>query len=271
MFSRQGKMPRIAKKRQADEIMRASFSIPYAKWKQFQHIVRAKGNTVSATLVTLIEDYLIAQQTYLSPEDNSDNPTNVVKETAELETQFDCLKEQLNQLQGKIKELETSLDKNIEVAVATQFDNLEYKLHKLQTTVKELDRRQSKFENQANQIPSYPHSESTLIDIEAIPVKEEEINNGNNKESESSYLYTQENLFEEIFDVLDDVKYQEKSINVNVNNQGITEQALCQRFGLKPSRIVRNAKLRGLSSPEYLYQVTGWFYHNGKYYASVRE
>jgi hypothetical protein len=47
---------------------------------------------------------------------------------------------------------------------------------------------------------------------------------------------------------------------------GISEQALCDRFGLNPNNIARHAQMRGLSTSEYLHQVTGWIYENGRYY-----
>lgn len=247
-------MPRRAKKRQADEIVRASFSIPYGKWQQFQEVVRAQGSTVSATLFSLIEEYLITQRSSPSSVENS---WDRVEETEDLATEIDYLKDKFSQLQRKIKALETKLDNRIEAAVVSQLNSLDRRLSSLQTTVTELNRRQSKFENNPKQADkSYFYSEDNLIDVEAIPV-EEEINNGKNKTSKSD-------LFDDIFEVLGNFQHQETEIK----DQGITEQALCQRFGLKPSRIIRNAKLRGLSSPEYLYQVTGWFYRNGKYYSS---
>jgi hypothetical protein len=49
---------------------------------------------------------------------------------------------------------------------------------------------------------------------------------------------------------------------------GISEQVLCDRFGLNPKNIARHAQMRGLSTSEYLHQVTGWIYENGRYYAS---
>lgn len=247
-------MPRRAKKRQADEIVRASFSIPYGKWQQFQEVVRAQGSTVSATLFSLIEEYLITQR---SSPSSVENPGNKLEENEDLVTEIDYLKDKFSQLQRKIKALETNLDNRMEAAVASQLNSLDHRLSSLQTKVTELNQRQSKFENNPKQADkSYFYSEDNLIDVEAIPV-EEEIDNGKSKASESD-------LFDDIFEVLENFQYQETEIT----DQGITEQALCRRFGLKPSRIIRNAKLRGLSSPEYLYQVTGWFYHNGKYYSS---
>lgn len=247
-------MPRRAKKRQADEIVRAGFSIPYGKWQQFQEVVRAQGSTVSATLFSLIEEYLVTQQ--CSPS-SVENPGNKLEENEDLVTEIDYLKDKFSQLQRKIKALETNLDNRMEAAVASQLNSLDHRLSSLQTKVTELNQRQSKFENNPKQADkSYFYSEDNLVDVEAIPV-EEEIDNGKSKASESD-------LFDDIFEVLENFQYQETEIT----DQGITEQALCRRFGLKPSRIIRNAKLRGLSSPEYLYQVTGWFYHNGKYYSS---
>ncbi|HBE56136.1 MAG TPA: hypothetical protein DDW56_01025, partial [Cyanobacteria bacterium UBA11366] len=50
------------------------------------------------------------------------------------------------------------------------------------------------------------------------------------------------------------------------NFKGLTQKSLCEEFGINPINIVRNAKVRGLSSQEYLQQLTGWVYRKGKYY-----
>ncbi|MFW6358618.1 MAG: hypothetical protein ACOC0N_05305 [Chroococcales cyanobacterium] len=50
------------------------------------------------------------------------------------------------------------------------------------------------------------------------------------------------------------------------NGIGLTQKALCEEFGINPTSIIRNAKVRGLSSSDYLHQLTGWNYYNGKYY-----
>ncbi|HAG81807.1 MAG TPA: hypothetical protein DCL61_11720 [Cyanobacteria bacterium UBA12227] len=50
------------------------------------------------------------------------------------------------------------------------------------------------------------------------------------------------------------------------NLPGLTQKALCEEFGINPTNIIRNARVRGLSSPDYLQQLTGWVYRKGKYY-----
>ena len=87
-------MPRRAKKRQADEIVRASFSIPYGKWQQFQEVVRAQGSTVSVALFSLIEEYLITQQ---SSPSSVENYCNKLEENEDLATEIDYLKDKFSQ------------------------------------------------------------------------------------------------------------------------------------------------------------------------------
>jgi hypothetical protein len=47
---------------------------------------------------------------------------------------------------------------------------------------------------------------------------------------------------------------------------GLTLVSLCRAFGLNPNSLVSNANLRGVSLEDYLYQLTGWSYRQGRYY-----
>lgn len=46
----------------------------------------------------------------------------------------------------------------------------------------------------------------------------------------------------------------------------LSEIQLCRQFGINPHSLAHNANLRRLSIPEYLHELTGWYYHAGDYH-----
>ncbi|MEA5418855.1 hypothetical protein VB712_06415 [Spirulina sp. CCNP1310] len=46
----------------------------------------------------------------------------------------------------------------------------------------------------------------------------------------------------------------------------LSEIELCRQFGINPYSLGHNADLRRLSIPEYLHELTGWYYHAGHYH-----
>lgn len=260
-------MPRRNQNRKSDDPVWATFKIPYEKWQHFKAVAKAEGNTASATLVDLIEGYLTSESINNSKSESSaeiedhakshhDSLAEAFKQT--FLNSDDLISKIVNQ---KIAILEQSfadnLEKKLEKIVQTRLSetvsqslagldqelNQELKrfLEKVDQLEKELQSLQKQVENQKKDWKNgQAHTSSSvnssvnsykatkLIDIEAIAI---------------------ENLTQES---KDDV--------------GLTQEALCEQFGINSTKVTSNARLRNLSTPEYLYQVTGWVYRKGIYY-----
>lgn len=50
----------------------------------------------------------------------------------------------------------------------------------------------------------------------------------------------------------------------------LSEIELCRQFGINSHSLAHNADLRRLSIPEYLHELTGWYYHQGDYHPPER-
>lgn len=141
-------------------------------------------------------------------------------------------------------DFDTTLDERIEAIASVKIANLGELLNQLDHTVKYLDKRLSKLESAAHKSETENFYSANFIDVEVIAINDNFDENANiNIEPEKP---DNEPNLEDL--------------------SGLTQKALCEEFGINPSNIIRNAKVRGLSSPEYLQQVTGWVYRNGKYY-----
>ena len=145
-------------------------------------------------------------------------------------------------------ELMRNLDDRIEVAVEPKIASLGEKMNQLQDTVIELNKRLDKAEKAANQSNTDKSKKTRFIDVEVVPIQE------NIDKNPDSHIDN------------DDIDL-DLDLDKNLDNfKGLTQKSLCEEFGINPINIVRNAKVRGLSSQEYLQQLTGWVYRRGKYY-----
>lgn len=242
-------MPRKARKRQPDEPVLATFMISHEKWLDFQKAAKAGGTTASATIVAFIDSYLAGEQSF---EIEQTEPELETQPEAELSGNLDAIIEKvveskiasfdefLNHIHQSFRELDERIEKvtSIENVVESKLATLEQMLNHLHKSVQQIDERLGKVENAARQVKSETYNVPKLIDIEAVTLDNSNI------------------------DINTDQARDEQLNNLT----GLTEKALCDEFGLNPSSIVRNAKMRGLSSPDYLNQITGWVYVKGKYY-----
>lgn len=251
-------MPKKAKQRQPDEPVLATFMISYEKWQDFQKAARAEGTTASATLVAFIESYLAEERL-------SASEVEITLE-AQLNESLDARIEEAvalkvagldkvigNHLQNAVKERDATLDARIEEAVGLKIIGLGEMLNHLQNTITEIDKRLGKVETSTNQLNTGKYPAPKLIDVKAVSVDQ--------------------NIDQNLEMDIDTDKYRSQDIETVVdkaidNLAGLTQKDLCEEFGINPSSIVRNARMRGLSSSEYLHQLTGWVHRNGKYYPS---
>ncbi|HEY9613695.1 hypothetical protein [Allocoleopsis sp.] len=244
-------MPKQARQRKPDEMVLATFMIPYKKWQDFQKAAREEGITASAALVTFIESYLAGNQSsqpelfepeLLEPELETQLVTALSKnldaqiekaveqKIASFDTMLDYLHKAVRQIDERL-EKDPQLEKVVEQKIAS-FDAM---LNHLQKTVRQIDERVEKVENTAPQLKNEEYKSIKLIDIEAITI-----------ESTSDT---------------------DKNLDTNLDDgKGLTQKALCEEFGINPSNLGRNASMRGLSASDYLNQLTGWVYRNGMYY-----
>lgn len=244
-------MPKQARQRKPDELVLATFMIPYKKWQDFQKAAREEGTTASAALVAFIESYLAGNQPsqpeltepeFIEPELETQLVTalsqnldaQIEKAVEQKIASFDTM---LNYLHQAVRQIDERLEKNPqqEKAVEQKISSVDEMLNHLQKTVIQLDERLEKVEKAAPQLKNEEYPSIKLIDIEAVTIE--------------STADTDKN----IDNSLDDVK-------------GLTQKALCEEFGINPSNLVRNASMRGLSASDYLNQLTGWVYRNGMYY-----
>ncbi len=220
-------MPKQARVRSADEPVQATFKIAYDRWQQFQQRARGEGTTASATLVAFVERYL------------ADFPIDSASEPLRLEPEIEAyIQEIVNQQTAqKTADLEAKLAK-----MQAEIAALEHHLHQ------EIDRLNRPGEVQSSvrePEEAKPSEVDVLEEIELEIIEGELVENCD--DLPQSFSIDPDNLPPDWF--------------------GISEQVLCERFGLNPKNIARHAGMRGLSTSEYLHQVTGWIYENGRYYA----
>ncbi len=148
-------------------------------------------------------------------------------------------------------ELARNVDARIEEAMSVKINPLVERVNDLYHTLRELEKRLGKLENLGHQSKTGKSHPTKFIDVEVIPIHND-IQKNIDIDSNKSDIY-QEDTENEIDPRLD-------------NLPGLTQKALCEEFGINPTNIIRNARVRGLSSPDYLQQLTGWVYRKGKYY-----
>lgn len=245
-------MPKKARQRQPDESVLATFMIPYEKWQDFQKTARAEGTTASATLVAFIEAYLAGNrpselelaepklETQLEAEFDKNLDTLIEKAVERKIASFDAI---LNNLQKAVTQIDERLEKDarLEKAVGQKIASFDEMLNHCQKVVKQLDESLIKVEKAAHQSNDSKNKAPKFIDVEAVTI---------------------DNDIEKNADTDTDTTFDELN--------GLTQKALCEEFGINPSKLVRNASMRGLSSSDYLHQLTGWVYKNGRYYPPQR-
>jgi hypothetical protein len=250
-------IPNQVRKRQPDELVLATFRIPYQKWEKFQEAASASGTTASATLLAFIEDYLARFNAGNQPElldsvdslDSLESPLETgvsegavsqVTDRSELNAGSDS--QEISGWNGDLPAaIDQQMQKLIAEKIATKFEDFEPIINRLQSQVGQLSKRLDKVEQIVNKFKGDKKTKaSEWIDVEAVPIDSDL--NENNVESDVNPAEDDE------FDV------------------GLTQTALCIEFGINPTTLNRHASVRGLSTVEYLHQLTGWLYRNGKYY-----
>ncbi|HIK29955.1 MAG TPA: hypothetical protein IGS17_10130 [Oscillatoriales cyanobacterium M59_W2019_021] len=138
-------------------------------------------------------------------------------------------------------EIEQILEKRLRQAALPQVTGLEEKLDRLELVLRKFDERLGKVETAVSQWKSQQYQPPDLVDVEAVPVK-------GDRSSET----------------------RQPQPTPSEAEIGVAERTLCEQFGLNPDTLMRHARMRGLSAAEYLHQVTGWVYRDGKYYPGDR-
>lgn len=144
----------------------------------------------------------------------------------------------LEQLEMAIEQI---LEKRLRQAPLPQVTHLEEKLDRLELVLRKFDERLGKVETAVSQWKSQQYQPPDLVDVEAIPVM-------GDRSSET----------------------RQPQPTPSEAEIGVAERTLCEQFGLNPDTLMRHARMRGLSAAEYLHQVTGWVYRDGKYYPGDR-
>jgi hypothetical protein len=235
--------PKQAKKRDPNELVLATFRIPYEKWEKFQQAASAAGTTASATLLAFIEGYLAEAETGSkattpnSPESqeqsdwvqpNSSNPDSELEPSA--------VSEFHPQSTADIKQ-------QVEAIVQLKMTEFEPTIHGIQTQVNALSKRLEQVEDQVGKLSQGKTGKgSEFIDVQAVSVDSDLNQDHLNHDEALNDDYDPENL------------------------GGLSQLGLCMEFGINPNNLNRHAIRRGLSTAEYLHQLTGWIYRNGKYY-----
>jgi hypothetical protein len=253
-------IPKQVRKRQPDELVLATFRIPYQKWEKFQEAASASGTTASATLLAFIEDYLARFNAENQPElldsvdsvDSLESPleTEVSEKSVSQLTDRSELNAGLEtqEVSGWNGDLPAAIDQQVQKLISekisAKFEDFEPIINRLQSQVGQLSKRLDKVEQIVNKFNGSKKTKaSELIDVEAVPIDSDL--NENDVESDTNPAEYAE------YDEFD---------------SGLTQTALCIEFGINPTTLNRHASVRGLSTVEYLHQLTGWFYRNGKYY-----
>lgn len=253
-------IPNQVRKRQPDELVLATFRIPYQKWEKFQEAASASGTTASATLLAFIEDYLARFNAENHPEllDAVDSLDSLDSLESPLETEvYEGAASQLadraelnagsdnQEISGWNGDLPAAIDQQMQKLIAekieAKFEEFEPIINRLQSQVGQLSKRLDKVEQIVNKFKGDKKTKaSELIDVEAVPID----SNLNENDVESDVNPAEDDEFD----------------------VGLTQTALCIEFGINPTTLNRHASVRGLSTVEYLHQLTGWLYRNGKYY-----
>lgn len=134
--------------------------------------------------------------------------------------------------------LEEMIEARWREASSPKIASLEEKLDQLEIVLRKFDERLGKVETAVSQWKAQQYQPPELVDVEVVTVESDRAASSSHRPGNPA---------------------PEESI-------GVAERALCEKFGLNPDNLVRHAQMRGLSASEYLHQVTGWVYRNGKYY-----
>lgn len=237
-------IPKQAKKRQPDELVLATFRIPYAKWEKFQQAAIAAETTASATLLAFIEDYLTEAQTgiYANVTKSPEAPLESEVEPADSKTATELETPGFSKLNSQLK---AEIQKQIEESVHLKINEFEPKINAIETEVSRLSQHLDRVEHTVDKLSkgkTAKASASEFIDVQAVPF-DSELNQAHvESDQQLSQEYDPENL------------------------PGLSQTGLCTEFGINPNNINRHAIRRGLSTAEYLHQLTGWVFRNGKYY-----
>lgn len=142
-------------------------------------------------------------------------------------------------LQPLEKALEKLVEERLQETILPTIASLEEKLTRIEIVLRKFDERLGKVETAVSQWKAQRYQPPRLVDVEVVTVKGDR----SPQTPSSSHPLTEDDA-----------------------GIGVAERALCEQFGLNPTNLVRHAKMRGLSASEYLHQVTGWVYRDGKYY-----
>lgn len=268
-------IPKQVKKRHPDELVLATFRIPYQKWEQFQEAASASGTTASATLLAFIEDYLARfnaknQPEVLDPVESLLQTASAVtgeshlpgqslvnsglvtpSETSETEVNRGLSPENQLEIQKLLEtQLEEKLEAKLEAKLGAKLEDIEPIIHRIQSQMNQLSRRLGKVEQIVEKFKgTKTKNTADFIDVDAVPIDSELNQPDLDRDSARGDPEANHPLTED-----------------DENDIGLTQTALCIEFGINPNTLNRHAKVRGLSTVEYLHQLTGWLYRNGKYY-----
>jgi len=223
-----------AKKRQPNDLVLATFRIPYEKWEKFQQAATAAGTTASATLLAFIEGYLAEGQTRTDAEITQ-------KSESKLESNVETKAKTASEVKPpEVSQLNSQLKAEIEQQIA-EIEDLETK--ELESQVSRINQRLDRVERKIDQLSQNKTGKSAeFIDVQAVPIDGHVSSDRVASDEHLSEQYDPENL------------------------GGLSQTGLCTEFGINPNNLNRHANRRGLSTAEYLHQLTGWIYRNGKYY-----
>lgn len=262
-------IPKQVKKRHPDELVLATFRIPYQKWEQFQEAASASGTTASATLLAFIEDYLarfnagnqpvesllqtasaVTGESHL-PEQSPVSGLVTPSETSETEVSRGLSPENQLEIQKILEnQFEEKIEAKLEAKLEAKFEDIELIMDRIQSQMNQLSRRLGKVEQIVEKFKeTKSKNTSDFIDVDAVPIDSELNQPDLDRDSARGDPDANHPLTED-----------------DENDIGLTQTALCIEFGINPNTLNRHARVRGLSTVEYLHQLTGWLYRNGKYY-----
>lgn len=256
-------MPRRNQNRKSDDPVWATFKIPYEKWQHFKAVAKAEGNTASATLVDLIEGYLTSESINNSKSESSAEIEDHAK--SHHDSLAEAFKQTFLNSDARISEI---VNQKIAILEQSFADNLEKKLEKIvQTRLSEMvSQSLAGLDQELNQelkrfLEKVDQLEKELQSLQKQVRNQKPDCKNSQTQTSSSFNYYKATKLIDIEAIAIENLTQESKDDV-----GLTQEALCEQFGINSTQVTSNARLRNLSTPEYLYQVTGWVYRKGIYY-----
>ena len=241
-------IPKQAKKRAPNELVLATFRIPYEKWEKFQEAASAAGTTASATLLAFIEGYLAEAETGSKPTTpnppESPEPSDVLEpNSSNRDSELEPSAVSRSAVSPFNPHSTAEIKQQVEAIVELKMTEFEPTIQGIQTQVNTLSKRLEQVEEKVEQLSQRKTGKgSEFIDVQAVSVDSDLNRDDLNNDEALDDDYDPDNL------------------------GGLSQLGLCMEFGINPNNLNRHAIRRGLSTAEYLHQLTGWVYRNGQYY-----